>query len=57
VSGSSSSTIDGQFECSTFYVFDKLLWRKVPKELMLDHTMLDECVANVPFIPPNTSTR
>jgi len=49
--------MDGKFERGTFYVFDVALWRKVPRELMLDHTMLDGCVANASFIWPDTSTR
>ncbi|XP_060858400.1 CCR4-NOT transcription complex subunit 2-like isoform X3 [Metopolophium dirhodum] len=57
VSRSSMSDMDGKFERGTFYVFDVALWRKVPRELMLDHTLLDGCVANDSFIWPDTSTR
>ncbi|CAI6354765.1 unnamed protein product [Macrosiphum euphorbiae] len=50
VSISSTSEMDDKFERGTFYVFDVALWRKVPRELMLDHTMLDGCVTNASFI-------
>jgi len=57
VSISSTSDIDSKFERGTFYVFDVALWRKVPRELMLDHTLLDGFVPNDSFIWPDTSTR
>jgi len=49
------SEINSKFERGTFYVFDAQLWRKVPRELMLD-TMLDACFANDTFIPPCNAT-
>lgn len=54
---SNISEMDGKFERGTFYVFDVELWRKVPREIMLDHNLLDGCVANASFKPPDTSTR
>jgi len=51
------SEMDGKFERGTFYVFDVASWRKVLREIMLDHTMLDGSVANASFIRPDTSTR
>jgi len=57
VSSSTTLNIDDKFIRGTFYVFDKLLWRKVPKELVLDQTLFDGYVANDSSTPPSTSAR
>jgi len=43
------------YERGTYYVFDALTWRKVPKEFLLEYSKLEgrPTVPNVPLTTPN----
>lgn len=43
------------YERGTYYVFDALTWRKVPKEFLLEYSKLEgrPTVPNVPLTAPN----